>query len=791
MMKKIFLLFALLGLLIYGANAQTGIIKGRVSAAGNNNPIDFATVAIEGTTTGAQTDEKGEFEIRELKPGFYNIKISSIGYTPKSVFEIEVTNSKPAIVNVELESTVEKLKEVEVKTNSFQRKEESPVSVRSIGVNEIQRYPGGNRDISRVIQSLPGVGFSTGFRNDLIIRGGSTAENKFYLDDIEIPNINHFVTQGGSGGPQGLINVDFIRDVNFYSSAFPADRGNTLSSAMDIRLRDGRDDRWGGTATLGITDAALSLEGPLGKKKNVTVLLSWRSSYYDWFFKLIDLPIFPNYNDGQIKIRWKITPKDELTFLSLTAIDIFKLNLGAKKTEANLYDLRYLPENNQRSYTNGLKYTHYFDKSYLQVVLSRSELVNALDKYVSNNHDSLRTQYYRSTEAENKLRAEWTMRDKGWKFNVGGNFEWARYYNNSIFTGEFFKFNYLTKIDIYKYGAFAQVSKSVAKERLTLSLGLRLDGNSYNSSMANLLNQVSPRFSMSYAITERVRWNFNTGYYHETPAYTVLGYRDTTGALVNQHRMTYMRNLHVVMGLEYSTKFNSRVSVEGFYKQYFNLPFLLDDSISLANKGSDYGVVGNNPAQSTSKGRAYGVEFLYEQKLYKGWFGILSYTLFWSQFQDKYNVYRSSSWDTRNIISLTVGKKLKRNWEIGARFRAQGGQPYTPYNVSYSSLIPVYNANPSGVFDYDKQNTQRLPWFHQLDIRVTKKWYLKKIAVELYLDIQNMYFYKQKQPDLFSVVLDANNQPLVSASDPSRYTPKFISNSTGILQPALGLIISY
>ena len=486
MIKIITFFFALI--IFCSAQAQTGIIKGRVSAAGNNNPIEFATVGVEGTTTGTQTDEKGEFEIKDLQAGFYNIKVSTVGFKPKSVFEIEVTNSKPAIINVELEASVQEIKDVEVKTNSFQRKEESPISVRSIGVNEIQRYPGGNRDISRVIQSLPGVGFSTGFRNDLIIRGGSTAENKFYLDDIEIPNINHFTTQGGSGGPQGLINVDFIRDVNFYSSAFPADRGNVLSSAMDIRLRDGRDDRWGGTLTLGITDAAASMEGPLNKKKTVTFLASWRSSYYDWFFKLIDLPILPEYNDGQIKVRWKMTAKDELTILSLTALDFFKPNLNVEKTEEHLFFLRGIREQTQRSYTNGLKYTHFFDKSYLQVVVSRNVLDNELDKYKDNNHDSLRTTYYRSQEAETKTRIEWTKRDKGWKYNVGVNYEWAHYYNNSQFTGEFFNYNYLTRLDIHKYGVFAQASKSVAKERLTLALGLRFDGNTYNSSMANLLN---------------------------------------------------------------------------------------------------------------------------------------------------------------------------------------------------------------------------------------------------------------------------------------------------------------
>jgi hypothetical protein len=789
-MKQLFSLFTFL-LFITVSQAQTGIIKGRVSVAGNNNPLEFATVAIEGTTNGTQTDDKGEYLIKDLKPGFYNLKVTSVGYTSKSVFEIEVTNSKPAIINIELETSVQNLKEVQVKTNSFQRKEESPVSIRSIGVNEIQRYPGGNRDISRVIQSLPGVGFSTGFRNDLIIRGGSTAENKFYLDDIEIPNINHFTTQGGSGGPQGLINVDFIREVNFYSSAFPANRGNALSSAMDIRLRDGRDDRWGFNLTMGITDAALSVEGPLNKKKTATFLGSVRASYYDWFFKLIDLPIFPNYNDAQFKVKWRITPKDDFTFLSLTACDIFKLNLGVKPTEENLYNLRSIPLNNQWSYTNGIKYTHFFDNSSLQVVVSRNQLVNHIDKYKDNNKDSARTQYYRSSEAENKVRIEWTKRDKGWKYNVGVNYEWAQYDNRSQFQGPYFKYDYYTDLNIHKYGAFAQVSKTVAKNRLALSLGLRLDGNNYNSSMANLLNQVSPRFSMSYSITDKVRWNFNTGYYHETPTYTVMGYRDSTQALVNKPRLTYMRNLHVVTGFEYTTPINSRVSVEGFYKEYFNLPFLLDDSISLANRGSDFGVVGNNPATSISRGRSYGVELLYEQKLYKGWFGIVSYTLFWSQFQDKYGRFASSSWDTRHIISVTAGKKLKRNWEIGARFRMQGGKPYTPYNQAYSSLISVYNANPSGVLDYNQQNSQRLPWFHQLDIRVTKKWYLKKWAVELYLDIQNVYFHKQTEQSRLTLDLDKNNQPQIDPTDPSRYKVKYLSNVNGILQPALGLIISY
>jgi hypothetical protein len=273
------------------------------------------------------------------------------------------------------------------------------------------------------------------------------------------------------------------------------------------------------------------------------------------------------------------------------------------------------------------------------------------------------------------------------------------------------------------------------------------------------------------------------------PTYTAMGYRDTTGTLANQNRLTYMHCLHVVTGFEYSTKINSRVSAEGFFKQYFNTPFLLDDSISLANLGGDYGVVGNSPAASTSKGRSYGMELLYEQKLYKGWYGIVAYTLFWSQFEDRNNHYVSSSWDTRHIISITAGKKFKRNWEIGLRYRVQGGKPYTPYNIAYSSLIPVYNANPQGVFDYNQLNTLRLPWFHQLDIRVTKKWYFSQWSLELYLDIQNAYFHKTQDVPSLIPVLDANGNP--TYTDAMHYQLKQLNNVNGILQPQLGIIISY
>ncbi len=258
--KSAFFIFCYTMLLNGVLLGQNGIIKGVVTEASNNQPIPFASVFIEGTTIGVTTDIDGNYEINGLEPNVYDVSASYLGFKTLKKTEIQVTNSKPAIIDLQLEEEAENIQEVVVKASPFKKPVESPVSLQTIGTAEIQRNPGGNRDISKVIRALPGVTSASSFRNDLLIRGGGPSENRFFLDDIEVPNINHFATQGASGGPNGLINVDFIREVDFYSGAFPANRGNTLSSVFNFKQKDGRDDRLGFTATVGYSDLAATLE---------------------------------------------------------------------------------------------------------------------------------------------------------------------------------------------------------------------------------------------------------------------------------------------------------------------------------------------------------------------------------------------------------------------------------------------------------------------------------------------------------------------------------------------------
>ncbi len=801
MKVKLFGLLFLLAAAFAPAFAQSGIIKGKVTDALTNEPVPFANVLVLGTDKGTTTDIDGNYEITQLQPGLYNVRATYVGYNERTEYEVQVTNSKPAEVNLALEETAQQLDEVVVKASPFKKTEESPVSLRTIGVAEIQRNPGGNRDISRVVQTLPGVTTPASFRNDLIIRGGAPNENRFYLDDVEVPTINHFATQGASGGPVGLINVNFIREVDFYSGAFPANRGNTLSSVLEFQQRDGRDDRLGGTFMLSATDVGVTLEGPIGDK--VTFLASARRSYLQFLFDAIGLPFLPTYNDFQAKVKYKIDKKNELTFIGLGAIDQFQLNLDANETEEQQFLLNQLPVSPQWNYTNGLVYKRYGENGFWTFVLSRNMLNNESEKY-RNNDDSSEdnlTLRYKSQEIENKLRIENTQRIGDYKFNVGAGYQRVKYNNrtfNRIFTSSGPQtIDFFSEFEMNRYAVFGQGSRKLLDERLILSLGFRMDASDYSDEMSNLLDQFSPRFSLAYALTERLSFNFNTGIYYQLPPYTVLGYQED-GVLVNRENgIRYIRNDHVVAGLEFNTASRSKISIEGYYKYYRDYPFLLRDSLTLANLGGDFGVLGNEPVVPRSDGRSYGLEFLFQQRLYEGFYGIFSYTLGWSEFEDKDGNFVPSSWDARHIANLVVGKRFGNNWEVGINWRFQSGLPFTPFSDA-SALVQNWDRNGRGLRNFDQLNTLRQDAANAVDIRVDKKWFFDKWSLNVFLDIENVTGNAVGNEQLIlDRPLDDDNQPIgdgiiVNPDDPlteQRYRLKTINDAAGTVVPSIGLMI--
>lgn len=801
-MRHCFLLTILLLISAVGYS-QRAVLKGSVKDAKNQEVLPFVNIYIDDTDKGAVTDLDGNYRIEGIQPGVYNIEYTFVGYKSVIKYEIQLSPSRETVLDIQLEPQSEALEEVEVKVIAKAKSVESPVSVRSISNQEIIRNPGGNRDISKVIQSLPGVASTVSFRNDIIIRGGAPNENRFYLDGIEVPNINHFATQGSSGGPVGMINVNFISGVDFYSGAFPANRGNALSSIMEFKQKTGNQERWISSFTLGSSDAGLTFDGPIGDKSSL--IFSYRRSYLQYLFSVLGLPFLPTYNDAQFKYVYQPNKKNKFTFIGLGAIDDFELNESVNdgvtdslQLLANDYTLGFLPINTQWNYTVGGKWQYFTENSVWTTVISRSHLNNEAIKYLNNDASSEGNKIldYKSQEIENKLRIENSGYKGKFKINYGLNLEHVTYTNSTFnrvaVNGAEFLFDFNSRLEMMRHGLFTQISRTFFKNRWSLSFGLRTDGISFSDQMNNPLNQLSPRLSSSYNFNEKLSFNANVGRYYQLPALTVLGYRDANDNLVNKNNgLKWIRADHFVAGFEYAFNKYFDMSIESFYKLYDNYPFLVTDSISLANLGGDFGVIGNEPVTSVNQGRSYGLEFLAQQRAKKGFYGILAYTWVRSEFQDKNGTYIPSAWDNRHIVNLTMGKSFKKNWEIGVRFRFSGGSPYTPYDVETTALQAVWDVTQQGVFDFNRLNTLRTPNVHGLDIRVDKKWYLKKTLLNLYFDVQNVYAYTAELQPTLTVQRDATGNPITDTNNPSSYLLSELPNNAGTLLPSVGLLFEF
>lgn len=804
-MKNILIRSLLLTVVMFSGiqvKAQSGILQGVVKDRRTGETLGGASISIDALSIGVYADENGAYTLKNIKPGTYQVKASYIGYKSDLRYEVLIP-SGITMLNFELEELLSEVEGVEVVASPFSRSVETPLSIKTIGIDQIRSNPGGNFDISKVVQSLPGVSGSVGFRNDIIVRGGAPNENVFYLDGVEVPFINHFATQGASGGPVGILNALFIEKVDFQSSAFGAKYDNALSSVLDFKMISGNTERMQRQFQLGASEAGITLDGPLGKNKKTTYLLSARRSYLQFLFSALGLPFLPDYWDFQAKIDHAINDKTTLTFIGLGSLDNVTLNPPDNPTLEDSALLEGIPRIRQWSYTNGLVLKRLTQNGYYTVALSRNMLENANTKYDFNddtNPNGLRLRFV-SQEAENKLRFNQVENRGKWRIGYGAVVQLVRY-SNDIYNRNFaFRtpvgvvldtLEANTNLSFFRYGAYTSLSRSFLDDRLSLSAGLRTDMNSFTDKGNNPMEAISPRVSASYALTEKWNVSASVGRYHKLPPYTVLGFEQSglAGNTLINRSTRYTRSDHYVAGLSFLPTNSMQISVEGFYKRYYRYPVSATNGISLANFGGDFGVIGNEPILSIGRGESWGIETFIQKKLTKRIFGIGSYTFYKASFTglDPNRAIRSA-WDNRHLVSLTAGYKFKRNWELSSKLRYLGGFPTTPYDEARS--LAEYIFTGAGVFDYSRLNTLQTDDFLQVDARLDKKWFFEKWSLNFYIDIQNLLsgsnvtsapgFAVKRNPD-GSIYTDAANPQGV---------PIYLPNDGSSLVPSFGLIVRF
>lgn len=785
---RYFLLFIFVLVLLQNEiYSQTGVLSGTVSDAKTGEPLIGATVILEGTTIGSATNNDGRYFIRNIPAKSYNITVSFIGYIATTKFNIIIRSEGNIDINFNLQEDALLLDELIITPNPFEKLQTTPLSIQNLSQEEVAAYPGGNNDIAKVVQTLPGVGGTVGgFRNDVIIRGGAPNENVYYLDGIEIPNINHFSTQGSAGGPVGLLNVSFFEGVTLSASSFDAKYDNVLSGVLQFDQRNGNARNFQGNFRLGSSESAFTLEGPLFKgenlESNTTYIASVRRSYLQLIFDAIGLPILPDYWDYQYKVNHNIDSYNTLLVTGIGSIDDFRVNSLDEFDPQQQAVQDQVPVIKQKSNTVGTTWKRRFKDASgnMRLTLSTNRLENQFSQFNDNvNQEGL---YFQNdaTEQEIKLRLNVTKFLGEWITSYGGSIQNVDYSNAT--TDVVNNANFNTNMHFYKYGAFFQTSRSI-NNRNSVSVGIRLDGNSFMKSGNDIWNTLSPRFSYSYKITKNGNWTLNgsLGRYYKIPPYTILGFKDNSGKFVNQNTK-YIRTDHGVLGIEYLINKSSRITLEAFWKQYANYPVSVRDQVSLANKGGGFEVLGSEAVTSNGDGRTFGTELLIQQKFTGNFYSIAAFTIYKSEFTNGFtSEYTSSVWDNNLLISLLGGYKLGNNWEMSARYRYLGKTPFAP--VDESRTLANY---PALIRDFTRIGEQRLNPFSQVDLRVDKKWSFNNWSLDLFFEIQNAL--AQTTPEEPQFGLKRNTDGTII--EPQELIQVNLKSEATIL-PSVGIVVNF
>jgi hypothetical protein len=735
MYKIIFLLIAISSFTLSQENQirQTGFLEGIVLNAVTKEPIAGATAVLQGTTIGAATDDQGKFKILNIPVGTYGVRVSSVGFEPKVKTDVVIATGKQTKIVVELPESLFEFESVTVTGEYFAKSPDAPISIQTLGAEEIRRLPGGFEDVVRAISILPGVAQVQAGRNDLIVRGGAPSENLFVIDNIEVFNINHFGTQGASGGPLSYVNLDFVNETAFKTGGFGAKYGDKLSSVLTIDLRDGRTDRFGGKATLSASQFGLNLEGPINERGSF--LFSARRSYLDFIFKAAGFSFVPEYWDFLGKVNYTITPKDQFTLLSLVVLDDIKY---FNDTSEKLYDNSRILGNAQNQFIGGATWRHLLNHGFTTVTLSQT-----YTRFSFQQHDSLWNPIFRSAsdEYETSLRADVVYQiQKETEISFGAVAKYISFASNITLSSFWTNFGQNLSVSssldttALKSAGYVQLVQSLS-HNVRLVAGGRIDY--FNLFKNNVV--FSPRVSLSYTATPLLTFNASIGIYHQAPSYIWL-----VANPVNRN-LTYIRVQQYIAGAEYLLDADVKISVEGYRKNYSAYPVsAVRTYLVMANTGAGFGgsedgyaSFGLDPLLSAGAGTAHGVEFFLQKRLSDvPYYGLISVSYNESRFKALDGISRPNAFDQRWIVNFGGGYILNELWEFAGKFRFATGRPYTPYNTNGTQNVAAYNSERVGIN-------------HSLDIRIDRRWNFTNWNLITYIDVQNVYNRKPHDVPLY------------------------------------------
>jgi hypothetical protein len=706
------------------ADELTGKIRGRILDSDNQQPLIAANILLNEYQMGAATNLDGNFLINNVPVGNYTLRISYIGYQTVLIPDVIVKSDRITFLNSELKETPIIGKQVIVRENYFSDINSEPVSSSNFSSEEIRRTATFAGDVGRIVSVLPSIS-NENEGNHLVVRGGSTIENKFNIDNIEVPNINHLPIMGTTGGFYSVANIDFIKNVDLYCGGFGSKYGNALSSVMQINLREGNREENDYQFDINIAGISAQGEGPLNNGEG-SWMVSARHSFSDIVLMLQDeKEQSSHFNDIQGKVVYDISPTVKVSFLDIFSTDYFSetrnysINnslkwYGTLNNHQNIFGMNCKFLWNENSYSNAT-ISHIYRKEKVDLFTTRTAAERIRLNTPENIIQFRNSNFYRINPAH--------------KFELGVDLKLILSDINSYYASGLDLFgNFKPEMKINKSLSTLNIGGFLSYEwnpvqTLTLIPGARLDYYSFNQEF-----NISPRFAFSYYLNEKFFVTGSAGvYYQNLPRYF----------LYQSENFKELKNssaYHIVLGLNYLISEDLKLSIELYNKQYKHLPvdpnlyslYLLDEAINE--------IFYNNHENLVSKGVAdsRGLELMLQKKLSDNFYGTFSISILNSRYRDLNGIWRNRIVDNDFLFAFEGGYKLDKEWEFSLRFNYSGGLLYTPFDRNKSTEMQT------GIFDIDKVNSLRFPEFHLLSLRIDRRFHFTSSNLILYLSIWNV-----------------------------------------------------
>lgn len=739
-----YILSVFLSLIYVCINAQqvSQTIRGNVTDQSSGAPLSYAAVVLLNTNPplGTVTDSLGNFYIKQVPMGRYDLQVSYLGYEPAIMREVVVSSVKETVVNVSVKENAIGLSDVIIKPKV--NKEEAlnnmaTLSARMLSVEEAKRYAGGFDDPARLASSFAGVASNVG-NNGITIRGNAPKFLQWKMEGVEIPNPNHFADLSVSGGG-GLtaLSSHLLANSDFFTGAFPAEYNNALSGVFDIFMRNGNNQKYEHTLQLGIIGIDASSEGPFKKGKQSSYLFNYRYST----LALLG-PLLPEnaggikYQDLSFKFNFPTKKAGTFAFWGIGLLDDSGAKAKKDSTEWQYQSDKDEQVVKQYMAATGLSHKVFFNSNvYLKTTLAAT--VSGLDLSTKrfNNEQVLMPQnnikntnwnFVLSSVVNSKINAKHTNRTGV----VVTGMMYDLLLKNSLAPGT-------DPVTVVKAKGFSTLISAYTNsavnltEQLVMNLGV-------NAQLFTLNNHftIEPRLGFKWQFKPAQSLSIAYGLHSrlEKLNYYFNNDLNTNETAVNKS-LDFSKAHHIVIGYNLGITDEIHLRIEPYFQYLYNIPVIADSSFSFINLQNDWFFA--QKLQNTGAGMNYGLDITLEKYISKGYYFMFTASVFNSRYKGGDGVWRNTRYNRNFLFNFLigkewqVGKKKQNNIGLNARLGFQGGDRYSPVNEALTL------ATKEVVYDETQAFSKQLSPSLTLHFTASYKVNLKKTAHEIAIKIIN------------------------------------------------------